>query len=118
MAKRQRTYSKNGLYFFTLLAHSQRSRQGAYVNCWINFRMYEGALVLAKYYVRNAGWSVRSVTDYRWLNGPSDVPKGSLRYFREAKADGASFVFHFYPRRRTGGHRRPAIEARRKQPKR
>jgi hypothetical protein len=98
-------YAQDGLHFFTLLAYKKRTRSvtgrsrrvGAYVNCWINFRLYEGALALAKFYIRNYGWQIRSLEDHRWINGPADVKRGSVRYFREAKRDGASFVFHNYP---------------------
>jgi hypothetical protein len=97
---------KDGLYLFTILAHPTpkasarlRKRQGggAYVNCWIDFRLYEGALALAKFYIRKAGWRVRSLEEHRWIRGRADVSRGSVYFFREAKRDGASLVFHSYP---------------------
>ena len=105
----RRAYAKDGVHLFTFLAHrTQKARVrpgrqgggGAYVNCWINFRLYEGALAVAKFYVRRDGWRVRSVVDHRWINGRPDVPRGSVRYFREAQRDGASLVFYTYPIRR------------------
>ena len=100
-----RTPAKEGLHFFTILAYEKqrrgadvrrRRRRGAYVSCWINFRLYEGAFVLAKFYIRKNGWQIRSLEEHRWINGPADVTRGSIRYFREAQRDGASFVFHGY----------------------
>ena len=98
--KGNRRYARDGMHFFVLRA-VPRHRQGkligvrgAYVSCWINFRLYEGALALAKFYVRNQGWAVRSVDSHVWINGPSDAAAGTLRYFREAQKRGASFVFH------------------------
>src|SRR5262245_55572139 len=100
--------SKDGLHFFTILAFNQREgarsrgrSEGAYVNCWVNFRLYDGALVLAKFYIRKYGWRVRAVEGHRWINGPADLPRGSVRYFREALKDGASFVFNRYPSQRS-----------------
>lgn len=90
--------SKDGLHFFTILSF-KRSR-GAYVNCWIDFKLYEGALALAKFYIRKDGWRIRTLEEHRWIDGPAAVARGSVRYFREAKRDGASFVFHRYPVRR------------------
>ena len=91
-------YSSSGLHFFVI--HARKRSAGAYVSCWINFRLGEGALELAKFYVRNEGWRIRSVTEKRWIERVGDVPVGSRQYFKEAKKDGASFIFHRYPIKR------------------
>ena len=98
--------AKDGLHYFMILA-SQKQRSGTsprrrrgvgvYVNCWIDFKLYEGALILAKFYIRKQGWRIRTVEAHRWVDGPADVARGAVKYFREAKRDGASFVFHMYP---------------------
>jgi hypothetical protein len=106
--------SHDGLHFFTILAFRRRrpgTREhlrlgGAYVNCWIDFRLYEGALALAKFYIRQEGWRIRAVEAHRWIDGPNEVARRSVKYFREAKRDGASFVFHRYPTRRRLGKAR------------
>jgi hypothetical protein len=95
MARRS---AKRGLHFFTILAF--KNGTGAFVNCWIDFSLYEGALTLAKFYIRQEGWRIRTVEKHRWIDGPEEVVRGAVRYFKEAKRDGASFVYHRYPVRR------------------
>ena len=89
----------DGLHYFLIHAHAKDRAEGAYVGCWVNFRLYEGALLLARFYVRDAGWKIRSVDEHRWYE-LADVPAAGRRYFKEAKKDGASFVFHRYPKGR------------------
>jgi hypothetical protein len=98
--------ASKGLHFFTFLCvrkptpkqrSLRRAKEGAYVNCWIDFRLHEGALVLAKFYIRQEGWRIRTLESHRWVNGPANAGRGAIKYFREAKRDGASFVFHRYP---------------------
>ena len=110
-----RPLAGDGLHFFTILASQElrstarsrrRSHDGAFVNCWIDFKHYEGALLLAKFYIRQEGWRIRRVQEHRWITGPTDVARGSVRYFSEAKRDGASFVFHRYPMRELKGNAR------------
>lgn len=102
-ARRSR-FGPDGLHWFVLLAHprpgarrTQRSG-GAYVSAWIDFRLHEGALLLAKHYVRQRGWRVRSVIEHRWFDRLADVAPRARRWFREARAEGACFVWHQYPR--------------------
>jgi hypothetical protein len=77
-----------------------RAERGAYHLLGpVDFRLYEGALLLAKFYVRQGGWIVRSVEDHRWLRQISDVPRASLRYYRGAKSRGAYLKINSYPRR-------------------
>jgi len=96
-------FARDGLHYFLIHAVARKDSEhhpvgsGAYVSCWVNFRLYEGALELAKFYVRQQGWSVRSVRSHAWLNGPSHAVRGTVRYYREALRVGASLVFHEYP---------------------
>jgi hypothetical protein len=97
-------FARDGLFWFLIHAHPRRRRGvasrdgGAYVACWIHFRQRDGALQLAKYGIREAGWRVRSVQGQRWLDGPAHAERGTRQYYREALECGASFVFHRYPR--------------------
>ena len=96
---RQSRFSKDGLHFFvTNAVHRKGDEQHplgscARVSCWINFRLYEGALALAKFYIKAEGWSVRSVDSHTWINGLEHAPRGTVRYYREALQGGASLVF-------------------------
>ena len=94
------------MHYFVVHAYSRGKRAGAYVCCWINFRLYEGALLLAKFYIRKAGWTVRSLDSQSWFDDVSEVARDDRRYFREAQKDGASFVFHRYDKRRAKPGRR------------
>ena len=68
---------------------------GAYVNCWINFLIEDGAEHLAKFYVEQAGWMPEVTTEVRWVEQEDyeDDPE-HLQFFSEAETDGASFVFN------------------------
>ena len=90
---------RDGLHYFLILAYSKRSAVGAYVGCWIDFSDREGALLLARFYIREEGWKIRSVDEHRWYE-LADVPVAGRKYFKEAKKDGASFVFYRYSKRR------------------
>jgi hypothetical protein len=96
-------FARDGLHYFLIHAVAHKGNEhhpvgsGAHVSCWVNVRLYEGALELARFYVKQQGWSVRSVTSHAWLNGPSHAVRGTVRYYREALHVGASFVFHEYP---------------------
>lgn len=72
---------------------------GAYISCWVNYPHGEGALVLAKHYIRSLGWRVRQLQDHRYANRADYARNPNVQYFDEATSDGASFVFHTYPRR-------------------
>lgn len=71
---------------------------GAYVNCWINFQLEDGARHLAAYYVNQEGWIVEEIEESRWVQQQaSDDNADGLRYFSEALRDGASLVFNMWP---------------------
>ncbi len=95
-------YARDGLHFFVIHAVPSRREgqlaqvQGAFVSCWINFRLYDGALALAKFYVANEGWKIKSIDTRTWINGPANAAPKTLRYYHEAQKTGASFVFHHY----------------------
>src|SRR5207253_1718772 len=71
---------------------------GAFVNCWINFRLEDGAEVLAHYYLEQGGWTPGVTHEHRWVEADSyqNDPE-NLQYYLEAEADGASFVFQSWP---------------------
>lgn len=103
-ARRQQAFARDGLFYFMIHAQPTASRSGAhrlggaYVNCWIDFRNREGALLLARHFVRRDGWRIRSVQESTWIDGPARAVRGTLRWYREAQRLGACFVFNTYPR--------------------
>ncbi len=77
---------------------------GAYISCWIEFPLAEGAEELAKFYIRKQKWKIRSIKEHSLVTR-SDYKdrKHLLQYLDEAKKDGASFTFHLYPKKRRKG---------------
>jgi hypothetical protein len=68
---------------------------GAYVSCWINFMIEDGAEHVAKFYVEKAGWMPEETQDVRWVERENyEDDAENLQFFLEAEADGASFVFN------------------------
>jgi len=71
---------------------------GAYVNCWINFPVEDGARELAKFYIEKEGWSVDTAEESEWVQSETyENNAEGLRYFTEAERDGASFLFNSWP---------------------
>jgi hypothetical protein len=67
----------------------------AYVSCWVDFQLQDGAELLAKHYIDQAGWLPEEVEDAVWVEGDdyAEDRKNAL-YYSEAESEGASFVFH------------------------
>jgi hypothetical protein len=84
---------------------------GAMVACWIDFKLQDGAELLARHYIEQAGWSAGETEYAAWVGGEdyADDPE-NRKYFLEAQQDGATLVFFTYP---TGGEQEeePPVEA-------
>jgi hypothetical protein len=67
----------------------------AYVSCWVNFQLQDGAELLARHYIDQAGWLPEEVEDAVWVvdDDYADDKKNAL-YYSEAETDGAALVFH------------------------
>ena len=67
----------------------------AYVSCWINFQLQDGAELLARHYIDQAGWLPEEVEDAVWVVGDDydDDQKNAL-YYSEAETEGVTLVFH------------------------
>jgi hypothetical protein len=93
-----------GMFFFNITAGPKPGDErtadagGAYVNCWVNFQIEDGAELLARFYIEEAGWLPAETEEARWVEEEDyeDEPE-LLQYFREAEQDGASFVFYSWP---------------------
>jgi hypothetical protein len=92
------------MYFFNIQAIPKPETEksggvaGAYVQCWINFVLQDGAELLARYYIEQSGWIPGEKEDERWVEEEdyADEPQ-LLEYYREATEDGACFVYHTWP---------------------
>ena len=104
-ADKQRKTRSRSLHYFMIHCKpapgSANARHGgAYLSCWVNYPHDEGALALAKFYLRHFGGRVRRVEEHRMPTRRDYLRKPELRYFDEAIADGACFVPHVYPKKR------------------
>jgi hypothetical protein len=63
----------------------------------VNFALKDGAELLARHYVEDAGWVVTTIDDTSWVEEEQYEGEESLQYYREALEDGVSVVFHMYP---------------------
>jgi hypothetical protein len=72
---------------------------GAYVHCLIDFPQENGAEVLARYYLENEGWQSLQTEEVRVVEREdyADDDPDYLRYYDEAAADGACFIYHRWP---------------------
>lgn len=70
--------------------------KGAYVSCWINHLMQDGAEVLARYYVEDEGWVVVAVEEVRRVIRADYEGLDEIQYFDEAEREGASLVFNTF----------------------
>lgn len=100
--------SWGGLRFFVILCHAgpnsgQPANAGAYVSCWINYPAEDGALAVAKHYIRDAGWITKRLIDKKWIRASDEYQKDDVaQYYKEAVTDGSCFVFHLYKRKQRG----------------
>lgn len=92
------------MHYFLIRAKPKPDNQegkelaGAYVNCWIDFALSDGAELLARHYIEEAGWIPGVKEDERWVEEEDFKDDAELLgYFREAAEDGASFVFNSWP---------------------
>ncbi|MDQ3635928.1 MAG: hypothetical protein M3405_15700 [Acidobacteriota bacterium] len=71
---------------------------GAYVNCWIDFALEDGAVELAKFYIKQNDWiPLRLEGDNVWYNEEDCETTEDRQYFAEAKDYGATLVWYTYP---------------------
>ncbi len=85
------------MYWFMIHATPPRPRAhsgGAYVICWINFAIQDGAELLAKHYIREAGWVPGDFEEVRIVDRDDYGDEPEVQYFDEAAKDGACVVFH------------------------
>lgn len=71
---------------------------GAYVNCWIDFPQEDGAEMLARHYITQAGWLPGKLEECGLVSEEQYHDEAEpLAYFREAKESGVSLAFYCWP---------------------
>ncbi|WP_299873591.1 hypothetical protein [uncultured Cocleimonas sp.] len=92
------------MFIFTIVAkpkpdnNESKELGGAYVNAYINFKDEEGAEVIARYYIEDAGWYAEETDEVSWVfKGDLKKSEERYQYFKEAKASGSCLVFNTWP---------------------
>ena len=70
---------------------------GSYASILIDYKDYDGAVVLSKYYVENNGWEILKLEDeYYTFDSKDDLPEDYQEYFDEIVEYGYSMIFNNY----------------------
>ena len=69
---------------------------GAYVNAWIHFKEYEGAEMLAKFYIEEECWTIERKTKHTKIKKKHCKKKKDKQYYRETLDYGYSLVFNMW----------------------
>lgn len=70
---------------------------GAYVSILLDYKDYEGALALSKFYVTENGWDIFDIEEeYYTFENKDDLPEDYQQYFEEVKEFGYSLIFSLY----------------------
>ncbi|CAA0146594.1 hypothetical protein [Tenacibaculum maritimum] len=70
---------------------------GAYVSLYIDYKDIEGAIQLAKFYIKEEGWKVVKIEEeYFVLDSSEDVEEDQVPLYREALEDGYAIIFNCY----------------------
>ena len=71
---------------------------GATASCWINFPHADGSEVLARYFIKCAGWEPGNLEETYWFEkSDSDYNSEFTPYVLEAEEKGFSILFHVWP---------------------
>jgi hypothetical protein len=70
---------------------------GAYVSIYLDYKDIEGAMELAKFYVRDEGWEIDEIEEkYYSIDSTDDVDEEDIELYEEAKKYGFSMIFNCY----------------------
>ncbi|WP_271407080.1 hypothetical protein [Tenacibaculum soleae] len=91
------------MFLINALAKPKKSSEhydevlGAYVSLYIDYKDIEGALRLAKYYIKSEGWKVTEIEEeYFTLDSVADVDEDQKELYNEAIEYGYTIVFNCY----------------------
>ncbi|MFM2386949.1 MAG: hypothetical protein RL660_1706 [Bacteroidota bacterium] len=70
---------------------------GAYAAVLIDYKDYEGAMALAKFYFADNNWEIIEIEEeYRIANSKEELGEDYQQYYEEVKEYGYSLIFHLY----------------------
>ena len=91
------------MFLINALAKPKKSSEhydeviGAYVSLYIDYKDIEGAIRLAKFYIKDEGWKVTEIEEeYFTLASVSEVEDDQKELYEEAIEYGYSIVFNCY----------------------
>ncbi|KAB1153848.1 hypothetical protein [Tenacibaculum aiptasiae] len=91
------------MFLINALAKPRKSSEhydeviGAYVSLYIDYKDIEGAIRLAKFYIKDEGWKVTEIEEeYFTLDSVDDVDEDQKELYEEAIEYGYSIVFNCY----------------------
>lgn len=91
------------MFLINALAKPKKSSEhygeviGAYVSLYIDYKDIEGAIRLAKFYIKDEGWKVTEIEEeYFTLNSISEVEDDQKELYEDAVEYGYSIVFNCY----------------------
>ncbi|WP_299162662.1 hypothetical protein [uncultured Tenacibaculum sp.] len=91
------------MFLINALAKPKKSSEhydevlGAYVSLYIDYKDIEGAIRLAKFYIKDEGWKVTEIEEeYFTLNSVNDVDDDQKELYEDAVEYGYSIVFNCY----------------------
>ncbi len=66
-----------------------RKASDAYIEIYIDYKDFEGAVILAEHYLEEAQWKVLEFRDeYFEVNSEADIPETHLPFYQEARKFG------------------------------
>lgn len=71
--------------------------KGAYASILLDYKDYDGALQLSKYYIEETGWDFKEFdNEYFTFNAKDDLPEDYQQYYDELIEFGFSVIFNMY----------------------
>ena len=91
------------MFLINALAKPKKSSEhydeviGAYVSLYIDYKDIDGAMKLAKFYIKQEGWKVTEIEqEYFTLDSVDDVDEDQKELYAEALEYGYTIVFNCY----------------------
>ena len=70
---------------------------GAYATILIDYKDYEGSLVLSKFYIQENNWDIIEIEDeYYQYDEKNDLDDNYIKYYEEVIEYGYSIIYNIY----------------------